>query len=515
MQRTPSAHDACRADRPARSLRRARGERGFTLIEVLITAVILIVGIMSLFGLLDATAHSASRTHFREGATNLARAIIEEAHTIPYAQMSTSGIESELQQLSGLADASSATGWQIKRNGVTYTVTASECAIDDPKDGVGFHEAGVTFCADSAPGAKEAKEATDSQPIDLKQVTVTVAWQDLTRKAQPSISQVATFTAAGSAVGLNASSLQLILPEYSKKTAPLITSEPSNGELKFEVQAPTGTGRVDWSVNGVRQSTPATHGSGTAYTFFWKIAGLSDGSYQIGAQAVNEEGVVGPPVSITVTLIRNVPAAPKSIVGGFDTVLSGGKSTRIVELEWQSNSELNILGYRVYRPLQPSGRELACPSSSAALSLTTTCSDFSPPGTTATNLTYEVVALYRKWEPSSEPLNAKLSEAVYEGSAGTLKVGTAEAPHPPTSLKAVRNSDGTVTLTWVAPATGPEVSFYRIYRGSKEYSSRLGTTGSGTTVTFTDETTKLAHQYWVTAVGTSFAESEFLGPVEA
>src|SRR5690348_778334 len=74
------------ASRPP--IRTRRGDAGFTIIEVLIAAVVLAVGVMSLFALLDDSVKAVSATRARETATNLARGILEDGHTISYAQLS-------------------------------------------------------------------------------------------------------------------------------------------------------------------------------------------------------------------------------------------------------------------------------------------------------------------------------------------------------------------------------------------------------------------------------------------
>src|SRR5438270_815430 len=125
----------------------AGAEAGFTLFEVLIASVILIVGLAGLLGLLDTTVKSSRSTRAREGATSLAREILEDARTIPYDQLSPSSISGQLQEMNGLANATPGSAWHIERRGVTYTVTVSECSIDDSKDGFGVHDS--TFCSDS------------------------------------------------------------------------------------------------------------------------------------------------------------------------------------------------------------------------------------------------------------------------------------------------------------------------------------------------------------------------------
>jgi len=481
-------------------------EAGFTLIEVLMAAVILVVGLAALFGLLDNSVKASFQTRAREGATNLARQVLEDARTIPYAQMSPTSITGQLQEMNGLADSSAAPGWQVLQRGITYTVTVKECAIDDPKNGSGNHfnsAAENTFCQD--PGEKEG--TVDKQPENLKRITVDVTW--VAQGRSPDVKQVETLTAAGEAVGLTATTLQLSKPTVSAPTAPVIAAEPAGKELVFTVTVPAGTSAVTWSLDGVKQSPAPTLEKGTTWTFSWPITGLSDGTYKISAQAVNAVGVVGPPVSIAVILIRGTPAAPKVIAGGFNTVNVSGTAKKVVELKWQANAERNVIGYRVYNP----SKTLVCPGNLATLSLALTCIDFNPPSPTAANLTYTVVALYRKAE--GEALSTEISEspaASFTVAGGEPPPAAPNVPEGPLTL--VHNADGSITLSWSAPkAGGTAVLFYRIYRGSTDYTSRYDVTPSGSTVTYIDTDAVVAHSYWVTAVSSNLTESAFLGPV--
>jgi Tfp pilus assembly protein PilV len=481
-------------------------EAGFTLIEVLLGAVVLIVGLAALFGLLDSSVKASFQTRAREGATNLARQVLEDARTIPYAQISPTSITGQLQAMNGLADSSAAPGWQVVQRGITYTVTVNECAIDDPKNGLGKHTNGAgenTFCKDA--GEKEGSE--DQQPENLKRITVDVTW--VAQGRSPDVKQVETLTAAGEAVGLSATTLQLSSPKVSAPSAPVITTEPAGKELVFTVSAPSGTSSVVWSLEGSRQSPAPTLEKGTTWTFSWSIGGLSDGTYKVSAQAVNAVGVIGPPISIAVTLIRGAPAAPKVIAGGFNTVNVSGTPKKVVELKWNANAERNVIGYRVYSP----GKTLVCPESAATLSLALTCIDFNPPAPSAANLTYTVVALYRKAE--GEVLSNEISES--PAASFTVKGGEPPpaAPNVPEGpLTLVHNADGSVTLSWSPPkAGGTAVSFYRIYRGTTNYTSRYDVTPNGSTVTYNDTDAIVAHSYWVTAASSNLTESAFLGPV--
>jgi prepilin-type N-terminal cleavage/methylation domain-containing protein len=495
---------------------RLASEAGFTLIEVLVAAIVLAIGITALFALVDNSVKASFQTRAREGATSLARQVLEDAHTIPYSQMSPTSITEQLQSMGGLKPKQvPPAAWQVVQRGITYTVKVSECAIDDPKNGWGKHlnSAGENpFCKD--PGEKEwvSTEATEGKtedplPENLKRITVDVTW--VAKGRSPLVREVETLTAAGEAVGPSAFNLKLSQPLVLPQTAPLIT-EAAVTQLVFTVSAPKGTTAIVWSLEGNRQS-PApteTESNGTGWTFTWPITGLSDGTYKVTAQAVNATGVVGPPDTIAVTLIRGAPAAPSGIQGGFNTVNVVNKPERVVELQWHANAERNVIGYRVYNP---SGT-LVCPKTLTELSLAVTCTDFNPPGSTQPNLTYKIAALYHQAEA---PKNEKLSENVSEGPAASFTVVGGEpppaGPNPAEKLNLVKNADGSVTLSWSAPKSGGEVSFYRIYRGSTNYASRYDVTGA-TTYTDTDATEE--HSYWVTAVNSKLTESAILGPVK-
>src|SRR5262245_65960474 len=88
-----------------RRLARLHDERGFTLLEVLVAAVVVAVALLSMFGLLDSSLRASAATQAREGATNLARQILEDARTIPYAQLYPSSIIGALTGVNSLGHA--------------------------------------------------------------------------------------------------------------------------------------------------------------------------------------------------------------------------------------------------------------------------------------------------------------------------------------------------------------------------------------------------------------------------
>lgn len=73
-----------------RNLRCARGEDGFTLIEVLVAAVILVLASMAVFGVLTAATRNAQRAQATQVAMDKAQEEIEKLHSIPYSELALS-----------------------------------------------------------------------------------------------------------------------------------------------------------------------------------------------------------------------------------------------------------------------------------------------------------------------------------------------------------------------------------------------------------------------------------------
>jgi Tfp pilus assembly protein PilV len=512
-------------------------EEGLTLVEVLIATIVLAVGIVGTFGMLNTATKTSAQTHDREGAVSLAREILEDARTIPFAQLSPSSVEAKLQEMNGLENLTPGEGWHIARGesktqkGATYTVEVSECAIDEPKNGLALtsevESEASTYC-EAHKGNEEwqAGDAVDTTPIDFKRVTARVSWTATGRS--PYVQQVALIGAAGEPTSLNATELKLAPPKasygevlFKESTLAKPVVEGDVAELTFSVCAPTSATGVLWSLEGVLEGSATKLEAGckeeegkeletggkverNTWTFKWKIEGLSDGTYQISAQATTTKGVLGAPVTIPVTLLRATPAAPKGVKGGFNEVYVGGVKTRVVELEWAANSERNVIGYQVYGPKG----EAVCPSNVEEVVFSLSCKEVPTSYEPESGLTYKIVALYQ---------NIEKKVAQGEAAEFTLEYPLPTAPGPPRNLKS-KDFEGTVKLTWEPPAEG-EVAFYRIYRGAAgeacpmNYTSRYGIASAVAEPSFTDTNTTTTHSYCVTAVGFTMIESSFAGPV--
>jgi Tfp pilus assembly protein PilV len=481
-------------------LLRLGGDEGFTIIEALVSAVVLVVGLLTTFLMLNVSVRAASDVQAREGAVTLTRQITEDARSIPYSQIGSATLVGTLQAMPGLANSSSGSNWTIVRNGLTYTITVTMTPAYDSKD---------------------PANATGNDIVDFKQVAITVSWTTFSGLSH-SYSETTTLTRAGQDPGLAASALALASPTSGyagTSTAPVITSS-STTSLTFSVTAPTGTSAIVWTLNGAKQSAWAgsAPSSGTTWTSnSWTISSISDGTYTVGAQAEDAYGVDGPAVTITVRLIRNVPSAPVVTAYGFNTHLPGASGTA-AEFQWNSNSQLNVVGYRIYNPsgtmicqTSTTTSYASCGSSAWCLNATE-CIDLNPPSTTASNLAYQIKALY---------YNA--SNVLSEGSAAsvTLASGTPVPPGVPTNLSVASQLDGSAILTWTPPSSGTAVSFYWIYRGGDNYADRydiVPASSCSTTCTFHDTARTASSSYWVTAVGgttpgSNMAESTAVGPV--
>jgi type II secretory pathway pseudopilin PulG len=466
------------------------GQDGFTIVEVMVAAFILLVGVGSVIGLLTVANRASANIRARDAATNLARDVIEGARQIPYERVSTPGVITELQKLPGLQDASLGGAYTIQRRGVTYEIAVDVCVMDDPKDGGGPRAGTATFCSSSA-----APGTADKNPEDYKRVTITASWtrDGVSKRVQ----QTGIINNPGSSSG---PAIRSITPRGYVSPYRIVT-EPAGHLITVDLTTSSKPSSVAWFLDGTRQPgvVAPNGGAGLAWTFTWNIQDVVDGAYIVAAEAYNQYGVSGPGRQETIILNRNPPLKPEQLTGGRSKF-------GIVELEWTANSERDIVGYEVYRD-GAAGPICALDD----LKLKTMCTDYSPPGDD--KLHYTVKAFDRD-------------------AAGALRAGPASDilevtkdntdPNAPVGLALTQNPDGSTTLKWNRvspedPDTGDAWSFFRVYRDGVALGNRFDryfdNTG-GPIVSWTDtDTGGSSHSYWVTAVDNHFGESAFVGPV--
>ena len=364
-------------------------QRGFTLVEVLVAATLLVIGVLGTMAMVDSSNAETRLSGGREGATNLAREVVEGARTLGYDELLPATVDTRLQTLPGLTTTTPGS-WTVKRRGVVYTISTPLCSIDDPKDGYGSH-AGATYCADSA-----TTGTADAQAEDFKRLTVDVSWAH--NAGTKNVRQVAQIESPATK-GPRITSLVTTAPVVANPAAPKITSS-SVTTVSFKATALAGVASVTYSLDGVDKGQAVKAANGTDWTFNISLAGLSDGGYDVGVRATDSRDVVGPTFTIPMTLIRGAPAAPSGLVGGPNTIYVNGAAKAVTELEWKANAERNVIGYRVYNE----NGTLVCPGNAQTLSLQLSCVDMANLG-----WTYTVKALYRD-----------ASDVVTEGPGSTI-----------------------------------------------------------------------------------------------
>jgi Tfp pilus assembly protein PilV len=470
--------------------RRLASENGFTLVELMVAALVLVVGVLGVVTLFDHANTATSRTKHREAAISLARELIEASRAVPYPNLTPAEFGVNLRGQPGLADLETGGTWTVQRRNTVYTIVASVCSVDDntiTSDGLGDHTGG-SYC----PGQPEVAAAaqTDKNPDDYKRVAIDVTWPD--GNATRTVRQEAVINNPGSAFA----------PAIKTLTMTPASPVTSAGTTTLALAATTNirATRVMWSIDNVDQ-TPATTTNNLNWAFSWNLGSYptagwaEDGTYLINTQAFDEAGETGAGRLLTVVLNRYQPRKP--------TGFRGGRSVWGAEFEWAPNAERDILAYKVYRVVEgasvpTASDEVICEKSVEDVA-PTYCLDPAP--TTSAKYYYVVAVAPARVGTGTEesPRPTALAQ--------TLKVNPSSSPPAtPGNLQAVTDSAGT-KLTWTAPAD-TDLHYYRIYRDGVAYADRYDRTGSAAQLTYTDSNPGSGgHTYHVSAVDLDMAES--------
>src|SRR5215204_3693821 len=104
-------------------------EAGFSLVEVMVAATLLVVGVLGTVSMVDASSDTTTSNNRREVGVATAREVVEAARAVPYASLLDGGAEAQIKTQAGLSDADAAAGWQVKRGNATFTVDVTTCTI--------------------------------------------------------------------------------------------------------------------------------------------------------------------------------------------------------------------------------------------------------------------------------------------------------------------------------------------------------------------------------------------------
>lgn len=484
---------------------RIGSQRGFTLVEVMVAISVLLIGVLGTVSMIDTGNAMTSRTKAREGATALARSVLEISRGVPYRELTSARILEELDGRAGLADARpGSAGHQVDSVGFTYTVTPEVCLTDDPIDGLGEHDEGA-FCgdSDSLPGGQSAG---DRNADDYRRVVVRLQWGAGSAPAE-SVRQTAVVTNPVGGLGPSVTSLT---PDTPSVTEIFSAVESAS----YDVTTSAVPASVSWSVDGARLGVAT--GSGTAWSFEWDLGPVDDPIfvdcvYVVQAEAFDDKGRAGAAKALTVTLNRRRPFAPPHFAGGRN--LNGDR----VDLQWEPNRECDITGYRVYRGTDPGSMttQVTCADARA-----TACVDETAPSGVA--LYYQVAAT-----------DTAAGNVVREGDRSAIVTVAPESdnagpPDPPAGLTVCTGGTpgcndiegepaptGLPVLSWDESSDPDGIAFYRVYRDGATYADRLDVLFKvpDKPLVFIDATPGSAHSYRVSAVDELFGESALSGEV--
>ena len=372
-------------------------ERGFTIIEVMVAAAIMLVGVLGTLALIDGANAQTDKNKRREAATNLARQVVESVQKVGWSNMTTANLATALQSQPGMADADAgAAGWQLENRGLKFTITASACSIDEPADGKSDHSTG-TWC----PGESGGTGDSDGEDLRRAQISVAAPGTSAATVVQTAVLSRKSFTSggggttggttsttsttsttgggggAGVAQNLNAigcastasgpfsfntsatstsgcysgawtSARYLQYGNYFCATS-CVSAISGIGAVKFSLSTSAPAASVKWSLDGVVMGN-ATNTTGNTWEFVWDLADTYpnqtvDGGYDLSAQAFDSTGASsGSPVRLPLILNRFYPdgTAWQAPLGGWNPrwTSSGTLNTSlsggpgIMEIEW-------------------------------------------------------------------------------------------------------------------------------------------------------------------------------------
>ncbi len=489
-------------------LPRASDEGGYTLVELMVAALVLVIGLLGTFTLLDGANKTTVTNNARMGATNLAREILEDARSLDYDLLTDTQMIPAIQAKPNMSG--TGTPWKVQRRGITYSVEAGVCTFDDPKDNVATLPP-ADVCTPQAPvPAAAGTLVAEDQPDDFRRVSVKLTWK--TGSSPISINQTALINNPSGGMG----------PRITKFDAP-----PDNVN-QFATTATTATfptvttnaASVRWNSDGNPNGSGDSTGGPTTWNTTWPLGPAAtpinpppvgawppqytaetvfDGTYMVTAQGFDDRGIAGDSRAAILPLNRSAPIT----VRGFEAGRNSYQDT--IEFSWEPNPERDIFGYEVWNSgpdsqLGNGNDHKVCSTADVRATSCTSDEVPTPIGTPG----YYVVALDKFDIADSTSLTRRSPYA----EVVVIPSSADPAPTTPVLLPITLLSDtGDPRLNWTH-LFPDSVRFFRIYRDqccdvADRYDS---TTGNGTTWVDPNPGSS-AHRYWVTAVGPTLNES--------
>lgn len=539
----------------AKQLRDRVGQQdGFTLIEVLVAAVVLVVGLLALLGMLDVASKATQTNRVRQEGTNVAREAVEDVEALSYTQLARpSSIATALLPQLNCAPGSpgypcatrSGSTVKVTRStgtggagaGYAFNVTFTTCSLDDPSDGYGNHNqapaSGGSWCPDVAPSG-----ATDPNPDDYKRVSVIVT---PTGNGGAAVVYPVQQTVDIYAKAVNGPAVScLTVPAGPCPGQNQTVTTAGTTSMTFSVTTTSVAQEIQWLVNGNPPATQDPTGANGTYTpagttssFTWSIPTTVvggtpytiDGTYSITAVALDANGNSGTRSTLAVTVNEHPVLAPTSFNAGFDQQING------VDIQWVPSVDQDVLYYNVYHQYNGAATTLACSQVTG-----TSCTDTANMSSEAPP--FNQPCTYGQPYPNGKS-NVYWVIGVDRDPNGNIRQSSFTSPsvnanlcdHPPNAPTNLTGSlsGGAFNLSWFVPSpvdpdasSGDTITAWRIYRWPTSQGStpqitvgnRLQLVGAGggspfvTTASDTSPDPGGVQQYYcVTAVDTHLNES--------
>lgn len=499
---------------------------GFTIVEVLVAAVVLVVGLGALLQLLVTAGHTTTTNRMRQVETNLAREVLEDTRELGSTQLTSTAIAAALASVVPQATLSGSdlvvTRAVSSGDPISFNISFAVCDLDAPGDGYGNHSApppsGGTWCPDVATSGTQ-----DSNPSDYKRVSVTVTPRD---RSSPVVEQtILIYSRPVNGPAVNCLSTSRTCP------GPDVTVT-SGSSLTFNVTTTATPARIQWLVDGnVPPSAQIPAGAtnpyapaGTSSSFTWSFPS-ADGTYAITAVAYDANGNSGTRSTVVVSLNRHVVIAPTSFNAGWND-LTGG-----VEIQWVPSVDRDVLYYRVYRRYGANAAQLVATCGASGNVTGTSCADAPQPALappipsarpnpcTSSSQSYTTTNYYWVIGVDTDPTTRVPRESTLQSPQVDANLCNHQ-PHAPTTLSGTLD-DGQLSLTWNAPSpAAPDawqsIQAWRVYRwpssrGVQVPGDRYQLVGNSPAVTrYVDSSPNpggVQQSYCVTAVDTRLNES--------
>ncbi|HEX8741941.1 MAG TPA: prepilin-type N-terminal cleavage/methylation domain-containing protein [Thermoleophilaceae bacterium] len=513
-------------------------QAGFSLIEVLVAMAVILVGVLGTVGLLERASAQSSEAKTRQTANALIRDVVETAQGAQYAQLTSTSAKTTLQSNGFPDDVPLTTGsWEVKRNGITFTMGVSACIVDDPRDGQGTHASDAGFCSDSPAGSG------DSNPDDYRRVTLTATppagvGDPLTQTTIVGSNRITnpggTGPGGGTATSNDVKELKIVSPTLhygqvapcsntSGCTFPIATtSSVSPKSVTFQVTTAYTAQKLRFTVDG--QPATTISGPGTVFSWTWNLPdGQPDGNYVVAAQIFDSAGTtaISSPSPLVVTVNRYVPDS-----NAFAPTAAGRNPlwNNLPEIETYPTADTSarvdrdVTGFLATRQVNGTGSTVVCQTYSPNVR---GCQDTSPPTCCGSSVTYRITPT------GANPDGSQQTGGITAASRNVNLPNT--RPQEPENVVVTRNGTR-VTISWTNPAgsgdpdAGDCIDFFRVYRRDLngttwEYADRIDRTTYGNAVApcggvgelsnsiTLNETTSATKRYRITAVDTNLAES--------